>query len=158
MVKVITMAAQVATRSTATLLMSQLMAGMPHLYEECGGNIIKFHESVQSKMHTLVSYGSKVDDKALIPALMMVYKKTSKEGNEFTHNVEIIKGKYNDGEDYNNYSIMDEVEVKYKEWVKETKAEGKEPIQGKDKIIALQSQLKTMNKTFQKAHNMHAKK
>jgi hypothetical protein len=55
------------------------------------------------------------------------------------------------GEDYTNYSIMDEVEVKYKEWVKETKAEGKEPVQGEDKIIALQSQLKTMNKTLQKA-------
>jgi hypothetical protein len=46
MVKVITMSAQVATRSTATLLMSQLMAGMPQIYDECGGNIIKFHESI----------------------------------------------------------------------------------------------------------------
>jgi hypothetical protein len=41
MVKVIMMAAQVATRSMATLLMSQLTAGMHLLYDECGGNIIK---------------------------------------------------------------------------------------------------------------------
>jgi hypothetical protein len=151
LIKVITMAAQVATRSMATLLMSQLMAGMHQLYDECGGNIIKFHETIRSKMRTLSSYGSPVGDKALIPALMMVYKKTSKEGNEFTCNVELIKGKYNNGENYNNYSIMDEVELKYKEWVEETKAEGKDPVQGKDKIIALQTQLKTMNKTLQKA-------
>jgi hypothetical protein len=102
-------------------------------------------------MHILSSYGSPVGDKALIPALMMVYKKTSKEGNKFTHNVEIIKAKYNEGKTYTNLTIMDKVEVKYKEWVKETKAEGKEPVQGKDKIIALQSQLETMNKTLQKA-------
>jgi hypothetical protein len=137
MVKVITMSAQVATRSTATLLMSQLTAGMHLLYDECRGNIIKFHETIWSKMCILSSYGSPVGNKALIPALMMVYKKTSKEGNEFICNVEIIKAKYNKGQDYTNYTIMDEVEVKYKEWVKETKAEGKEPVQGKDKIIAL---------------------
>ena len=38
LIKVITMAAQVATRSTATLLMSQLTAGMHQLYDECGTN------------------------------------------------------------------------------------------------------------------------
>jgi hypothetical protein len=69
LIKVITMAAQVATRSTATLLMSQLTAGMHQLYDKCGGNIIKFHETIRSKMRTLSSYGSPVGDKALIPAL-----------------------------------------------------------------------------------------
>jgi hypothetical protein len=53
-------------------------------------------------MHILSLYGSPVGNKALIPALMMVYKKTSKEGNKFTHNVEIIKAKYNEGKDYTN--------------------------------------------------------
>jgi hypothetical protein len=89
MVKVIMMSAQVATR------LSQLTAGMHLLYDECGGNIIKFHETIWSKMCILSSYGSPVSNKALIPALMMVYKKTSKEGNKFTRNIEIIKAKYN---------------------------------------------------------------
>jgi hypothetical protein len=49
LIKVIMMAAQVATRSTATLLMSQLMAGMHQLYDECGGNIIVADTRSQSQ-------------------------------------------------------------------------------------------------------------
>jgi hypothetical protein len=56
LIKVITMAAQVATRSTATLLMSQLTAGMHQLYDECGGNIIKFHAPPVSSHGLVIAY------------------------------------------------------------------------------------------------------
>ena len=65
--------------------------------------------------------------------------------------IKIIKGKYNVGDAYTNQSFMDEVKTKYKEWVEETKAKGKNPISGVNKIIALKIQIDTLQQLLQKA-------
>ena len=44
--KVITSQAQVSTKTTATLIMSQLTAGLGQLLKEAGGNVIMFHKKI----------------------------------------------------------------------------------------------------------------
>jgi hypothetical protein len=77
--------------------MSQLMARLGQLLEEAGGNVIMFHEKVWSKICIVLSYGTPVGDEALIPRLLITYKKLDRDGNEFTRNVESIKACYTFG-------------------------------------------------------------
>jgi hypothetical protein len=87
--KVITTQAQVSTKTTATLIMSQLTASLGQILEESGGNFIVFHKKVCSKICIVQSYGTPVGKEALIPRLLITYKKLDRDGNEFTRNVEL---------------------------------------------------------------------
>jgi hypothetical protein len=112
---------------------------------------LHFHEKVCSKICIVQSYGTPVGKEALIPRLLITYKKLDRDGNEFTRNIESIKACYTSGEvNYNNITFMDAMEVKYKDFVEECKAEGKVPTHPSDKVIALKTKIDQLTQLIQK--------
>ncbi len=139
LLKVVLTMSSVDTRASVALLWSKLNSGMPEMMESHGNNVIEFNDEVRLVQSKLLARGE--DPTPIVPQLFKVYEDMHKGEGKMGRYVELLANKYTDGTNYTDVTLMEAVEVKYRELMEDSQEKGDKKDDKDSQILAMTAKI-----------------